>query len=97
MHKPQIKMLRTRAKNARKRAAMKTKRDAVSLSEQATIEKRAKAYHDMEPHVCSLSRAAELAMAVFDQPELFLHAVGQLDDMAQLFRGHYYAEEFPPE
>ena len=36
-------------------------------------------------------------MAVFDQPELFLHAVGQLDDMAQRFRAHYYAEEFPPE
>jgi hypothetical protein len=61
----------------------------------ALVEKRAKAYHDMEPHVCSLSRAAELAMAVFDQPELFLHAVGQLDDMTQRFRARYYAEEFP--
>ena len=95
MHKPQIKMLRTRAKNARKRAAMKTKRDAVSLSEQATIEKRAKAYGEMENSVCDISRAAELAMTVFDNGRLFLFAVGQLDFMVQRFKDRYYAEEFP--
>jgi hypothetical protein len=41
------------------------------------------------------SRAAELAMEVFDGPDLFLFAVSQLDDMAQRFRTRYYAEEFP--
>lgn len=59
--------------------------------------KRAKAYHDMEPYVCDLARGAELAMEIFDRPELFLFAVNQLDDMVQRFRAHYYAEEFPPE
>jgi hypothetical protein len=97
MRKPQIKMLKTRAKNARKRAAMKTERDTAALSEQATIAKRAKAYRDMEPHVCDLARAGELAMEIFDRPELFLFAVNQLDDMVQRFRANYYAEEFPPE
>ena len=72
-----------------------TRRKATSTQVDPVTAKRAKAYHDMEPHVCSLSRAAELAMAVFDQPELFLHAVGQLDDMTQRFRARYYAEEFP--
>ena len=95
MRKPQVKMLKTRAKNARKRAAMKTARDVASLSEQATIEKRAKAYGEMENSVCDISRAAELAMTVFDNGRLFLFAVGQLDFMVQRFRDRYYAEEFP--
>jgi hypothetical protein len=78
-----------------KKAATKAK---PAHADHAAIDaKRAKAYHAMEPHVCELARAAELAMAVFDQSELFLHAVGQLDKMAQRFRVHYYAEEFPPE
>ena len=59
--------------------------------------RRAHAYRDMEPRVCDLARAAELAMAVFDQEDLFLFAVTQLDAMTQRFRAHYYAEEFPPE
>ena len=41
------------------------------------------------------SRAAELAMAVFDNDRLFLFAVEQLDFMAQRFKEYYYAEEFP--
>jgi hypothetical protein len=36
-------------------------------------------------------------MEIFDRPELFLFAVGQLDDMVQRFRARYCAEEFPPE
>gem|GEM_PF-4891736 len=51
----------------------------------------------MENSVCDISRAAELATEVFDRPDLFLFAVTQLDDMAQRFRAHYYAEEFKPE
>jgi uncharacterized membrane protein YfhO len=94
MRKPQIKMLKTRAKNARKRAAMKTERDTAALSEQATIAKRAQAYRDMEPHVCDLARAAELAMLASDDESLFLFAVEQFETMAQRFRKRYYAEEF---
>ncbi len=60
-------------------------------------EKRAKAYSDMESHVCDLARAASLAMAVFEDAELFLFAVGQLDAMTERFRARYYAAEFPPE
>ncbi len=47
--------------------------------------------------MCDLSRAATLAMEVFDKDELFLFAVGQLDFMVQRFKDRYYAEEFPGE
>jgi hypothetical protein len=51
----------------------------------------------MENSVCDISRAAELAMNVFDNERLFLFAVGQLDFMVQRFKERYYAEEFPGE
>jgi hypothetical protein len=51
----------------------------------------------MEGHVCDLANAAKLAMALFDNGDLFLFAVDQLDTMAQRFRANYYAEEFPSE
>jgi hypothetical protein len=57
--------------------------------------KRAKAYRDMEPHVCDLARAAELAMLASDDESLFLFAVEQFETMVQRFRERYYAEEFP--
>ena len=59
-------------------------------------EKRVKAYRNMKPHVCNLSHAATLAMEVSDLPELFLFAVGQLDDMVERFKANYYANEFLP-
>jgi hypothetical protein len=93
MRKPKTKAAKTSAKNARFRTANAKARSAVS--EQATLSKRAKAYSDMENSVCDLSRAAELAMTVFDNGRLFLFAVEQLDFMAQRFKEHYYAEEFP--
>jgi len=64
-------------------------------ADSAIAAKRAKAYSEMENSVCDLSRAAELAMTVFDNDRLFLFAVEQLDFMAQRFKEHYYAEEFP--
>jgi hypothetical protein len=71
--------------------------EARQQAEQATIENRAKAYSDMEGHVCDLANAAKLAMVVFDnKDDLFLFAVDQLDTMVQRFRANYYAEEFPP-
>jgi hypothetical protein len=36
-------------------------------------------------------------MTVFEDDDLFLFAVGQLDAMAQRFRARYYTAEFPPE
>ena len=81
-----------------KKAATKAKAKPVSTSApDPVMARRAKAYSEMEPRVCDLARAAELAMAVFDQEDLFLFAVTQLDAMTQRFRAHYYAEEFPPE
>jgi hypothetical protein len=53
------KAAKTRAKNARFRANKGKERTAAALSEQATIAKRAKAYRDMESHVCDLARAAK--------------------------------------
>jgi hypothetical protein len=85
----------TRAKNARFRADKAKARAAVALSEQTRIAAQAKAYSDMENSVCDLSRAATLAMEVFDKDGLFLFAVGQLDFMVQRFKDRYYAEEFP--
>ena len=78
--------------------ATKAKERSAAAADHAAIDaKRAKAYHDMEPHVCDLARAGELAMEIFDRPDLFLFAVSQLDDMVQRFRARYYAVEFPPE
>jgi hypothetical protein len=75
----------------------KAKKPATPIDRGMIDAKRAKAYSDMEPYVCDLARAAELAMEIFDRPELFLFAVNQLDDMVQRFRARYYAVEFPPE
>jgi len=75
-----------------KKAATKAK---PAQAARATVDaNRAKAYHDREPYVCDLARAAELAMEIFDRPDLFLFAVNQLDDMLQRFRACYYAVEF---
>ena len=81
-----------------KKAATKAKSKPVSTSApDPVMARRAHAYHDMENSVCDISRAAELAMTVFDNDRLFLFAVGQLDFMVQRFRDRYYAEEFPGE
>jgi len=78
------------AKASKKKTGLPTKKQMDDIEA-----KRAKAYSDMENSVCDLSRAAELAMTVFDNDRLFLFAVEQLDFMAQRFKEHYYAEEFP--
>jgi len=36
-------------------------------------------------------------MAVFEDAELFLFAVEQLEAMTERFKAHYYKNEFPPE
>jgi hypothetical protein len=60
-------------------------------------EKRAKAYADMEPHLCDLARMGEIAAMMFDKDEgLFIFATTHLDDMLQAFRARYYAMDFRP-
>jgi hypothetical protein len=59
--------------------------------------KRAKAYADMEPHLCDVVRMGEIASMLFDDPDKgrFIFAVTHLDNMLREFRARYYAEEFP--
>jgi len=80
-----------------KKAATKAKAKPAQVDRAAVDARRAKAYSEMENSVCDLSRAAELAMTVFDNDRLFLFAVGQLDFMVQRFKDRYDAEEFPGE
>jgi hypothetical protein len=78
-----------------KKTATKAKVKPAKIDRAVVDAKRAKAYGEMENSVCDRARAAELAMAIFDNDRLFLFAVGQLDFMVQRFRDRYYAEEFP--
>lgn len=82
---------------SKKTAKTRAKQKPAKIDRGVIDAKRAKAYHDMEPHVCDLAHAATIAMEVSDQPELFLFAVTQLEEMTQRFRAHYYAEEFKSE
>jgi hypothetical protein len=77
------------------RKATRAKKKPAKIDRAAIDASRAKAYSEMENSVCDLSRAAELAMTMFDNDRLFLFAVEQLDFMVQRFKAHYYAEEFP--
>jgi hypothetical protein len=79
------------AKAAKKKAAKTRAPKAAEIAE-----KRAKAYGDMESHVCDLVNMGTIAMDQFDKDKgLFIFAVGKLEDMLNEFRAHYYAEEFP--
>jgi hypothetical protein len=86
-----------RKPKAKKAAKTWAKRPPAKIDDAAIDAKRAKAYSDMENSVCYLSRAATLAMEVFDNDSLLLFAVGQLDFMVQRFKDRYYAEELPGE
>jgi hypothetical protein len=59
--------------------------------------KRAKAYHEMEPHLCDVVKMGMIADELFDNPdrELYDFAVHRLSDMLEDLRKWYYAEEFP--
>jgi hypothetical protein len=81
------------AKTAKKKKAV-AKRTTNATKDVET--KRAKAYGDMESHVCDLVSMGTIAMDQFDKNEgLFIFAVGKLEDMLNEFRAHYYAEEIP--
>jgi hypothetical protein len=62
------------------------------------IAKRAKAYHDMEPHLCDVVRMGEIAAMLFDYPDqgLFVFAVGHFEEMLQQLKTRYYAVGFAP-
>lgn len=84
-----------RKPKAKKAATKAAKKKRPPIDHAAVDARRAKAYSEMENSVCDLSRAAELAMTVFDNDRLFLFTVGQLDFMVQRFKDRYYAGEFP--
>ena len=81
------------------KAAKKKKATPRKLTPKATdgeiVEKRAKAYSDMESHVSDLVSMGTIAMDQFDKDKgLFIFAVGKLEDMLSEFRARYYAMDF---
>jgi len=81
------------AKAARKKP---TRKHTAKAADVEIAAKRAKAYADMESHVCDLVSMGTIAMDQFDKNHtLFIFAVGKLEAMLNEFRAHYYAEEFP--
>jgi hypothetical protein len=80
------------AKAAKKKAALPTKKQMTDIEA-----KRAKAYSDMEPHLCDVVRMGEIATSLFDCSDqgLFVFAVGHLEEMLLELRKRYYAESFP--
>jgi hypothetical protein len=81
------------AKTAKKGKTSPTKNTKAA---NGAVAKRAKAYGDMESHLCDLVSMGTIAMDQFDKDKgLFVFAVGKLEDMLNEFRAHYYAEEFP--
>jgi hypothetical protein len=81
-------------------AATKKKAAGKRTTKAADVEiaaRRAKAYADMEPHLCDLVSMGTIAMDQFDKDDgLFIFAVGKLEEMLNEFRQRYYAVEFPP-
>jgi hypothetical protein len=59
---------------------------------------RAKAYAEMEAHLCDVVRMGEIASMLFDNPDegLFVFAVTHLEDMLHDLKARYYALDFPP-
>ena len=69
----------------------------LSRQEDKTDERRAKAYADMEPHLCDVMKMGRIAdqLSVDPDRELYDFAVHRLADMLEDLRKRYYAEEFP--
>ena len=85
-----------RSKAAKKKKA--TAKKNVTKAADAEIDaKRAKAYAEMEPHLCDVVRMGEIASMLFDDPDQgrFVFAVTHFDDMLREFRARYYAMDFP--
>jgi hypothetical protein len=60
-------------------------------------EKRAKAYADMEPHLCAVVNMGTIASNLFDCTDrgLYHFAVHHLEDMLDDLKARYYALDFP--
>jgi hypothetical protein len=60
--------------------------------------KQAKAYFDMEPHICDVVKMRTIAAQLFDDPdrELYDFAVHRLSEMLDELKAHYYAMDFRP-
>ena len=83
------------AKAAKKKKATPRK-STTKAADGDIVARRAKAYADMEPHLCDLARMSEIAAMMFDKDEgLFIFATTHLDEMLQEFRSRYYALDFP--
>jgi hypothetical protein len=85
-----------RSKAAKKKKAM-AKKNVTKAADAEIDAKRAKAYAEMEPHLCDVVRMGEIASMLFDDPDQgrFVFAVTHLDDMLREFRARYYAMDFP--
>jgi hypothetical protein len=80
-------------KEKKNKAARKQPADGTG----ATIDaKRAKAYFDMEPHLCDCVKMGRIASQLFDNPdsELYDFAVDRLAEMLEDLRKRYYALDF---
>jgi hypothetical protein len=83
------------AKTAKKKKAT-PKKPGPKAADGEITKKRAKAYSDMESHVCDLVSMGTIAMDQFDKNDgLFIFAVGKLEGMLNEFMARYYADEFP--
>jgi hypothetical protein len=62
----------------------------------AIAAKRAKAYFDMEPHLCDCVKMGKIAAQLFDDPdsELYDFTVDRLGEMLQELRKRCYALDF---
>jgi hypothetical protein len=60
--------------------------------------RRAKAYFDMEPHLCAVVNMGKIASNLFDRTdrELYDFAVHHLEDMLDDLKARYYALDFRP-
>jgi hypothetical protein len=60
--------------------------------------KRAKAYADMEPHLCAVVNMGTIASNLFDCTDrgLYDFAVNHLEDMLDDLKARYYALDFQP-
>jgi hypothetical protein len=77
---------------SKKKAGLPTKKQMTNIEA-----KRAKAYADMEPHLCDVVRMGEIASMLFDDPDQgrFVFAVTHLEKMLLELRRQYYASDFP--
>jgi hypothetical protein len=60
--------------------------------------RRAKAYFDMEPHLCDCVKMERIAAQLFDDPdsELYDFAVDRLAEMLEDLGKRYYVVDFSP-